>query len=266
MDYRVWVNGTTYISENDLREALGIVDEHADILGTIEKLQNKICGLEANLKLTDKLYKEYRDFADNVCDAADIKRPYIQSGYDKAVESIATIKQERDALKSKCDRLRLQANAHYGLSCGYSADETPVFKSCNVISYSWNFGPIPPCSLMDKSSWVIGSGDTIRVELELTPNKNYKGSFNTEDLKRYIQDYGREKRLGGTETRCDINDFIDELCDKYNVVQPIRSKTTRERLDYVFSVLAENRERYNSEWKRVEELKKEKRAVVDSLF
>lgn len=63
----------------------------------------------------------------------------------------------------------------------------------------------------------------------------------------------------------DIDDHIDELCDKYTVVQPDRSKTTRERLDYIFSVLGDYRGMHDKEWYRVEELIKEKRTVEDSL-
>ena len=165
---------------------------------------------------------------------------------------IKKLKEERDQLKEKYDKLKARSNAAYGTSCGYSTSEAPAFR-CNVISYSLEFG-----SMLDS--------DSIRVKLELTPNANYKGSFNMEDLRQYIEKYGRENKVSGFGKLCElVDDFIDELCDKYNVVQPDRRETTKERLDYIFGVLAKNRERYNSEWKWVEELKKEKRTVVDSL-
>lgn len=288
MDYKIVAGGVTYISENDLREALGIVDEYVDIFGVIKKL-----------------------------------------------------KEERDQLKEKCDKM--------------ADDKAPAFF-CYVSGYSWSIG----------STGSPFRNDSIRVELNLTPTANYKGTFDFEDLKKYIQNYGREKKLGvlesvdyqnakaaraelaylykqvlgkekldrdlsphevmkaildeykrvrdsqiafsqclrsvymhiyeGTgynvsdiyaapdkiaewiitrydstktlghmETICDINDCIDELCDKYNVVQPDRKSTTKERLDYIFDVLSDYRGMHDSEWARVEKLIKEKRAVEDSL-
>lgn len=352
-------DGKEYVDVSCVEEALGIVDEDMNIFGVIKKLREdndrlreKVRKTEQNLVISRRLSKEDRDFIDDVCEAIGIQRPHIENDYDKAVRLIAEIKSERDRLKEKCDKLKTRTNALYDTSCGYSGNKAPAFL-CDVISYSWEFG-----TTLDT--------DSIRVELDLTPNANYKGSFDLEDLKKYIQEYGREKKLGiiesvdyqnakvaraelanlyktvlgkdrldrdlsphevmkaihdeykrvkdsrfafsqslqsvymhvyeGTgyntsdiyaapekianwiitrydstkqlghmETLCDINDFIDELCNKYNVVQPKRSYTTRERLDYIFSVLSENRERYNSEWKWVEQLKKEKQAIIDSL-
>ena len=115
--------------------------------------------------------------------------------------AIKKLKEERDQLKEKCDKLKKRANAAYGTSCGYSeysGDKAPTFR-CNVISYSWNFGPIAAHSLMDEPSYTIRS-DSIRVELDLTPTANYKGAFDMEDLKKYIQNYGREKKRGIIES------------------------------------------------------------------
>lgn len=324
-------DGTDYVEVDNVREALGIKEDEY-IFRAIEKLREERDNLKDNLRITENALK--------------------------------TVKKERDELKEKCDKLKTRTNAVYGVSCGYSGNKAPAFL-CNVISYRWELNSIEARSLMDEPSYRVNN-DTIRVELELTPTANYKGTFDMEDLKKYIQAYGREKKLGiiesvdyqnakvaraelahlyktvlgkerldtnlspheimkaihdeykrvkdsrfafsqslqsvymhiyeGTgynvsdiyaapdkiadwiitrydstktlghmETLCDINDFIDELCGKYNVVQPLSSQTTKERLDYIFSALAENRERYNSEWKWVEQLKKEKRAVEDSL-
>lgn len=250
--YLLTTDGKDYVDVDCVREALGVVDEYVDIFGVIKKLKEERDGLKAELELTNRLYKEDRNFIEKLCDAVDIQRPYLESGYANAVRLITGFKKERDELKEKCDKLKKRANALYGASCGYSASKEPAFR-CNVISYSWEFG-----SMLNR--------DSIRVELELTPNANYKGTFDMEDLKRYIQEYGREKKLSDFEIFCKlVNNCIDELCDKYVVVKPDDSQITRERLDYIFAVLAENRERYNSEWKRVEELKKEKRTIVDSL-
>lgn len=111
---------------------------------------------------------------------------------------IKKLREERDQLKEKCDKMKKRANAVYGVSCGYSGDKEPAFL-CNVISYSWNFGLIAAHSLMDEPSYPIRN-DSIRVELELTPTANYKGTFDLEDLKHYIQAYGREKKLGIVES------------------------------------------------------------------
>lgn len=207
-------DGKEYIDANSVREVLGVVDEHVDILGVIKKLR-----------------------------------------------------EERDQLKEKCDKMKKRANAVYGTSCGYSeysGDKAPAFR-CNVISYSWNFGLIAAHTLMDEPSYPISS-DSIRVELDLTPTANYKGTFDLEDLKKYIQAYGREKKLSDFEIFCKLVDnCIDELCDKYNVNQPVRSQTTRERLDYIFAVLADYRELANNNFNKVEGFRKEKRAVEDSL-
>lgn len=149
---------------------------------------------------------------------------------------IKKLKQERDEFKEKCDKLKKRANAVYGTSCGYSeysGDKAPAFL-CNVISYSWSFGAID----------TPFPNNSIRVELNLTPTANYKGTFDLEDLKRYIQAYGREKKLSDFEVFCKlVNNCIDELCDKYTVVKPDRNRTTRERLDYIFGVLDEHAER-----------------------
>ena len=270
--------------------------------------------------------------------------------------AIKKLKEERDELKDKCDKLKKRANAAYGVSCGYSGDKAPTFR-CDVISYSWSFGAID----------TPFPNNSIRVELKLTPTANYKGTFDLEDLKKYIQAYGREKKLGivesvdyqnvkaaraelahlyktvlgkekldtnlspheimkaihdeykrvrdsqlafsqslqsvymhvhkGTEysisdiyaapdkiadgiiTRYDsakklsdfevfcklVNGCIDELCDKYNVVQPARSKTTRERLEYIFDVLVQYRECSDKVFNKAEGFRKEKRAVENSL-
>lgn len=103
--------------------------------------------------------------------------------------ALKTVKKERDELKEKCDKLKKRANAAYGVSCGYSGDKAPAFL-CDVISYSWSFD-------------AIGTplrSNSIRVELSLTPTANYKGTFDLEDLKKYIQNYGREKKLGIIES------------------------------------------------------------------
>ncbi len=178
-------DGREYIDAARVREALGIMGDE-DIFLAIKKLREKLNAKQADIELTDRLYKENRDFVDKVCEAVDIQRPYSKSGYDNAVKSIAEIKRERDQLKEKCDKLKARDNAMYGASCGYSGDEAPAFR-CNVISYSWEFG----------SMFGI---DSIRVELELTPAANYKGTIDMEDLKRYIQEYGREKKLGVLES------------------------------------------------------------------
>lgn len=262
--YLLTTDGKEYIDANSVREALGIVDEHVDILGVIKKLKEERDGLKADLDLTNRLYKEHHDFVDKVCEAVDIQRPYIESEYDNAVKLIAGFKRERDELKEKCDKMKKRANAAYGASCGYSSDKAPAFL-CNVISYRWSFGAPVPCSLMDEPSYPIRN-DSICVELELTPTANYKGTFDLEDLKRYIQNYGREKKLSDFEVFCKlVNNCIDELCDKYTVVKPDRNRTTRERLDYIFTVLGDYRGMHDSEWNRVEKLIKEKRAVEDSL-
>lgn len=112
--------------------------------------------------------------------------------------AIKKLKEERDELKGKVDRMKTRANAAYGVSCGYSGDKAPAFR-CNVISYSWNIGAIEARSLMDEPSYRINN-DSIRVELELTPTAGYKGTFDMEDLKKYIQAYGREKKLGIVES------------------------------------------------------------------
>lgn len=184
----------TFVSLNCVREALGIIDEDTDILRTIRKLREerdaKIDGLKADLELTKRLYKENRDFIDKVCEAVDIQRPYSKSGYDSTVKLISGFKKERDQLKDQVRRLRIQANSVYGAGCGYSeysGDKAPAFL-CNVISYSWGF-----------EGGALRNG-SIRVELDLTPTANYKGTFDLEDLNRYIQNYGREKKLGIIES------------------------------------------------------------------
>ena len=154
MDYKIIAGGVSYISENDLREALGVVDEYVDILGTIRKLR-----------------------------------------------------EERDELKEKCDNLKRRFNAAYGVSCGYSASKEPAFR-CNVISYSGEFD-----SMLD-------SGCSIHVELDLIPNANYKGIFDPEDLRQYINKYGREKKLG-----------IIESVDYQN------AKTARAELAYLYKTV-----------------------------
>lgn len=108
---------------------------------------------------------------------------------DDIFGEIKKLKQERDELKEKCDKLKARTNAMHGASCRYSeysGDKAPAFR-CNVISYSWELG-----SIYDT--------DSIRVELDLTPSANYNGTFDLEDLKRYIQEYGREKKLGVLES------------------------------------------------------------------
>lgn len=290
---------------------------------------------------------------------------------DDIFGEIRKLKEERDVLKEKCDKLKARANAAYGTSCGYSGDKAPAFL-CDVISYSWEFGPITGRDLMDEPTYRVRN-DSIRVELNLTPTANYKGTIDMEDLKRYIQEYGREKRLGVLEsvdyanakaarlklanlyktvlgkekldrdlsphevmkaildeykrvrdsqlafsqclrsvymhvcdgpdckisdiyaapdkladeiitrynstrmtsrlvTLSEIDDRIDELCDNYNVVQPDRKCTTKERLEYIFSVLGrhrtaedEYRDLANNIFKKAEGFRTEKRAVEDSL-
>lgn len=256
-DHLIAVDGEVYLSENDLREALGIVDEHVDILGVIKKLREendtKIAGLKADLELTNRLYKENCDFVDKVCEAVDIRRPYLESGYDKAVELIAEIKRERDQLKEKYDKLKKRTNTAYGVSCGYSGNKAPAFH-CNVISYNWHFGALDE------------PFNSIRVELDITPTANYKGILDMEDLKKYIQEYGREKKLSDFEIFCKlVDDCIDKLCDNYNVVPPDLNKTTRERLDYIFAVLADYRGMHDTEWNQVEELRAKIREIYRSV-
>lgn len=182
-------DGKDYIDVDCVREALGIVDEHVDIFGVIKKLREERDELKADLELTNRLYKEHHDFVDKVCEAVDIRRPCTESGYDNAVRLIAGFKRERDELKEKCDKLKKRANATYGVSCGYSGDKEPAFF-CYVSSYSWEFGAID----------TPFPNNSIRVELDLTPTANYKGTFDLEDLKHYIQAYGREKKLGVIES------------------------------------------------------------------
>lgn len=239
-------DGKDYVDVDCVMEALGIIDEDVNIFRVIEMLREDKDLLE---ELHANHISQLNDYAELAFELG------IESGDAESIKDyIVSLKKERDGLKEKCDKLKKRANAVYGVSCGYSeysGDKAPAFR-CDVISYGWVFG-----SMLDN--------DPVHVEIELSLNADNNGSYDLEDLFRYIQEYDREKRLSGTETLCNINDFIDELCDKYNVVQPTRSYTTRERLDYIFSVLSENRERYNSEWKWVEQLKKEKQALIDSL-
>lgn len=302
-------DGKEYIDAACVRETLGIVDEYVDILGVIKKLKEERDGLKADLELTKRLFIENHDFVDKVCEAVDIQRPYIESEYDNAVKLIAGFKRERDELKEKCDKMKKRANAAYGASCGYSSDKAPAFL-CNVISYRWE----PGCFCY--SGTTLNDDGHISVELDLTPNANYEWIFDPEDLRQYIQNYGREKKLGiiesvdyqnAKEARVElaylykqvlgkekldtdlspheimkaildeyrrvrieklpelVNNCIDELCDKYNVVQPDRSETTRERLDYIFGVLAEHRELANNNFNKAEGFRKEKRAVENVL-
>ena len=154
-------DGKDYVDVDCVREALGIKEDE-DIFLAIKR--------ERDLLRTE---------IDNLKDNIRIKN-----------NALKTVKKERDALKDQVWRLRIQANSIYGASCGYSeysGDKAPAFF-CNVISYSWGFegGAL--------------RNDSIRVELDLTPNANYKGAFDMEDLKRYIQAYGREKKLGIVES------------------------------------------------------------------
>lgn len=368
-------DGKEWIDASCVREALGIGEDYnADILGEIKKLKEERERYKSNCdyfagiaedKMCDrnKLELELREALGIVDEYADI--PGL----------VRKLKKERDELKDRCGKLedrvrtyRIIANGTYGVSCGYSeysGDKAPAFL-CNVISYSWEFSPIVAQSLMDEPSYRLNN-DYIRVELNLTPTANYKGTFDMEDLKKYIQEYGREKKLGsiksvdyqnakearvelaylyktvlgkekldrdlsphevmnaildavkklrdaqfasdqclrsvymhiyeGTgynvsdiyaapdkiadwiitrydstktlghmETICDINDCIDELCNKYTVVQPDRKSTTKERLDYIFAVLAEHKDLANSNFNKAEGFRKEKRAVENSLY
>lgn len=311
---------------------------------------------ESYLLTTDG--KEYVD-VDDVRAVLGIKE------YENIFRAIEKLKEERDQLKEKCDKLKKRANAAYGVSCGHSGNKTPAFL-CNVISYSWELAPIEARSLMDEPSYCV-SNNTIRVELELTPTANYKGTFDPEDLRQYINNYGREKKLGivesvdyqnakaaraelaylykqvlgkekldrdlsphgvmkaildeykrvrdsqfasdqclrsvymhvyeGTgydisdiyaapdkladgiitrynsarmssrlETLSEIDEHVDELCEKYTVVQPDRKSTTKERLDYIFGVLAEYRDLANNNFNKAEGFRKEKRAVENVLI
>lgn len=162
-------DGKDYIDVDCVREALGIKEDE-DIFLAIKR--------ERDL---------YRTEIDNLKDNIRIKN-----------NALKTVKKERDELKDRVRSLRIQANSVYGASCGYSGDKAPAFR-CDVISYSWNFGPIAPCSLMDEPSYHVPN-DSIRVELDLTPTASYKGTFDMADLKRYIQKYGREKKLGIVES------------------------------------------------------------------
>ena len=183
-------DGKDYVDVDCVREALGIIDEDINIFGVIKKLREDKDLLEELHTNHIGQLKEYAELASELG---------IGSGDAESIKDyIVSLKEERDQLKEKCDKLKLRANAMYGASCGYSADKAPAFR-CNVISYSWNFGPIASRLLMDEPSCILNN-DSIRVELDLTPNANYKGTFDMEDLKRYIEEYGREKRLGVLES------------------------------------------------------------------
>lgn len=203
-------DGKDYVDVDCVREALGIKEDE-DISLAIKKLKEERERYKSNCdyfagiaedKLCDrnKLELELREALGTVCE-------YVGE-YAEIPGLVRKLKKERDKLKERCgkleDRLRTYrfiANGTYGDSCGYSkytCDKAPAFR-CDVISYSWNFGSIAPCSLMDEPSYPIRNG-SIRVELDLTPNANYKGAFDIEGLKRYIQAYGSEKKLGIIES------------------------------------------------------------------
>lgn len=251
---RYIIDGERYWPEEALKEALGCKDD--DIFGEIKKLRE---GNNTLMELHVNHISMLKDYADLAFELG------IGSGDAESIKDyIASLKEERDELKEKCDKLKKRANAAYGASCGYSASKEPAFL-CDVISYTWNLAPIAAHSLMDEPSYCIPN-DSIRVELELTPTANYKGTIDPEDLKQYIQAYGREKKLSDFEVFCKlVDDLIDELCDKYNVVQPDRNYTTKERLDYVFRVIFDYRELANNNFNKAEGFRKEKRAVEDSL-
>lgn len=156
-------DGKDYVDVDCVREALGIKEDE-DIFLAIKR--------ERDL---------YRTEIDNLKDNIRIKN-----------NALKTVKKERDELEDRVRRLKIEANSVYGASCGYSeysGDKAPAFR-CNVISYSWNFGALD----------TQFPNNPIRVELNLTPTASYKGTFDLEDLKKYIQNYGREKKLGVIES------------------------------------------------------------------
>ena len=193
--YILTADGKEYVDVDSVREALGIVDEDVNILGVIRKLKeereryksncNYFAGIaQDRLRDRNKLELELREALGTVDEYADI------------LGLVRKLKQERDELRERLWNYRFIANAQYGISCGHSTK--PTFR-CDVISYSWNLGSIAPCSLMDEPSYQANP-DSIRVELDLTPTSNYKGTFDLEDLRRYIQEYGRDKKLGVLES------------------------------------------------------------------
>lgn len=248
--------GEKHEFEKKIREALGIVDEYADLIGLARKLKEDNDLLEEVHANNISMLKDYAKLGLELG---------IGSGDAESIKDyIDSLKKERDQLKEKCDKLKARANAAYGVSCGYSGNKAPAFL-CDVISYSWEFSPINACTLGGGPSYRV-SDDSIRVELSLTPTANYKGAFDLEDLKKYIQEYGREKKLSDFEIFCKLVDnFIDELCDKHNVVQPARSKTTRERIEYIFSALTDYRNMADSNFNKAVEFRKEKQAVENVL-
>lgn len=202
-------DGKDYIDVDCVRKALGIKEDE-NIFLAIKKLRDKTNGIETRLEITD-------NFVDKVCEAVDIQRPYyLKSSYDNAVKLIANIKRERDELNEKYDKLKKRANAAYGVSCGYSGEKDLAFL-CNVISYSWSFGAID----------TPFPNNSIRVELNLTPTANYKGTFDMEDLRRYIQEYGREKKLGIVESV----DYQNAKAARAELAYLYKTVLGKERLD-----------------------------------
>lgn len=189
--YIMTPDGEEYVDVNNVREALGIKEEDDDnIFAVIKKLRDD----------NDLLEELYANHISQLNDYAELAFELgIGSGDAESIKDyIISLKKERDEFKEKCNKLKARTNALYGASCGCSASKEPAVR-CNVISYSWNLSPIVARSLMDEPSYTLNN-DSIRVELDLTPNASYKGTFDMEDLKKYIQNYGREKKLGIIES------------------------------------------------------------------
>ena len=169
---------------------------------------------------------------------------------------IRQLKQERDELKDKVSRMKKRENAAYGASCGYSEyseDKAPAFV-CSVSSYSWSFDAGSPFR-----------NDSICVELELTPTANYKGTFDMEDLKRYIQEYGRDKKLGVLE-RADYENAKAarvHLAELYKQIKGVaKLDTDLSQKDIYKAILDEYTKVRNSWFSAREELKRAHKGVV----
>lgn len=207
--------------------------------------------------LTTNGFDEYVD-VDCVREALGIKED------EDIFLAIKKLKEERDELKGKVDWMKKRANATYGISCGYSGNKAPAFF-CNVISYSWELG-----HMLDSNS--------IRVELELRPTANYKGTFDPEDLRQYINEYGREKKLGIIESV----DYQNAKNARAELAYLYKTILGKERLDRDLSpheimkaildeykrirpVLDEYRTLANDNFNKAEGFRKEKREFLDSV-
>lgn len=176
-------DGKVYVDVDCVMEALGIKEDD-NIFRAIEKLKEDNDLLK---ELHTNHISQLNGYAELAFELG------IESGDAESIKDyIDSLKKERDLFKEKCDKLKTRANVMYGVSRGYSASKEPAFR-CDVISYSWKVG-----SMRDVDS--MRNVDSIRVELELTPTANYKGAFAMQDLKKYIQTYGRDKKLGVAES------------------------------------------------------------------